>query len=63
MNMIAHCRAMAAFCRQRAQFENEDTSFWTKEAEEWDNLIAQYSIRQPPSIPAKLSKLRTFYAE
>jgi hypothetical protein len=63
MNMIAHCRAMAAVCRQHAQFENENTSFWLEEAEEWGNLIAQYSIPQPRSGLAKLSKLRTFYAE
>jgi hypothetical protein len=63
MNVISHCRAMAAFCRQRAQFENEDTLFWTAEAEEWDDLIARYSIRQLPLVPAKMSKLRTFHAE
>lgn len=38
MDKITYCRAMAVFCRQRAQFENEDTSFWTKEAEGWDNV-------------------------
>jgi hypothetical protein len=53
MNMIAHSRAMSAFCRQRAQFENEDASFWIEEAEEWENLIAQYSIRQSPSVPSQ----------
>jgi hypothetical protein len=49
MDMIAHCRAMAAFCRQHAQFENENSSFWIEEAEEWDNLITEYSIRQGPA--------------
>jgi hypothetical protein len=48
MDMLAHCRAMAVLCRQRAQFENEDPSFWIKEAKEWDNLIAEYQIKQPP---------------
>jgi hypothetical protein len=53
MDMLAHCCAMAAFCRQRAQFENENASFWIEEAEEWDNLIAQSSIRQSTSVPAR----------
>jgi hypothetical protein len=48
MDMLAHCRAMAAFCRQRAQFENVDPSFWIEEAKEWDNLIAEYQIKQFP---------------
>ena len=46
MDMLAYCRAMASFCRQRAQFENEDESFWVKEAEEWESLIAEYWIGQ-----------------
>jgi hypothetical protein len=37
MDMLAHCRAMAAFCRQRAAFEGEDDAFWIREAEEWTN--------------------------
>jgi hypothetical protein len=47
MDMLAHCRAMAAFCRQHAEFE-KNTSFWIEEAKEWDNLIVQYSTRQSP---------------
>jgi hypothetical protein len=39
MDMLAHCRAMAAFCRQRARFEDENDAFWIGEAEEWDKLI------------------------
>ena len=43
MDIMAHCRAMAAFCRQHAQFENENSSFWIEEAKEWDGLITEYS--------------------
>jgi hypothetical protein len=50
MDMISHCRAMAAFCRQHAKSENEESSFWIEEAEEWDSLIAEYSIRREQSV-------------
>jgi hypothetical protein len=33
MDVLAHCRAMAAFCRQRVAFENENDAFWIREAE------------------------------
>jgi hypothetical protein len=56
MDIIAHCRAMAAFCRQHAQFENEDTAFWIDEAKEWDNLIAEYSIRKLAIQPGPIAK-------
>src|SRR5258706_608564 len=46
MDVLAHCRAMAAFCRQRVAFENEDDAFWIREAKEWDKLIAEYASRQ-----------------
>jgi hypothetical protein len=46
MDVLAHCRAMAAFCRQRAEFENENDTFWLGEAEEWDKLISDYSSPQ-----------------
>lgn len=42
-DVFAYCRAMAAFCRQRAAFERENDTFWTCEAEEWDNSIAEYA--------------------
>jgi hypothetical protein len=42
MDVHAYCRAMAAFCRQRVEFEGEDDTFWTREAEEWDELISEY---------------------
>jgi hypothetical protein len=42
MDMLAYCRAMAAFCRQRAKFEDENDTFWISEAEEWDKLIFEY---------------------
>lgn len=41
MDMLTHCRAMAAFCRQRSTFEGENDAFWFKEAEEWDKLITE----------------------
>jgi hypothetical protein len=37
MDVLAYCRAMAAFCRQRAEFEDENDTFWTIEAEQWDS--------------------------
>ena len=43
MDMLTHCDAMAAFCRQRAMFEGENDAFWTSEAEEWDQLRAEYA--------------------
>jgi hypothetical protein len=46
MDVLAHCRAMSAFCRQRVAFENENDTFWTREAEEWDKLIAEYASGQ-----------------
>jgi hypothetical protein len=29
-DVLAHCRAMAAFCRQRVAFENENDAFWIR---------------------------------
>ena len=43
MDVLAYCRAMAAFCRQRAEFEGENDTFWISEAEQWDNLIFEYA--------------------
>ena len=37
---------MAAFCRQRAEFEDENDTFWIREAEEWDELICEYAKPQ-----------------
>jgi hypothetical protein len=47
MDMLVHCRAMAAFCRQRAAFEGENDAFWGKEAEDWDRMISEHA--SPPS--------------
>jgi len=47
MDMLAHCRAMAAFGRQRAAFEDENDAFWIGEAMEWDKLISEYASPQP----------------
>jgi hypothetical protein len=49
MDVHAYCRAMAAFCRQRVEFEGEDDTFWTREAEEWDELISEYAIPRSQS--------------
>jgi hypothetical protein len=43
MDVLAHCRAMAAFCRQRVALDNENDAFWLSEAEEWDKLISEYA--------------------
>jgi len=43
MDMLTHCRAMAAFCRQRAEFEGENGLFWLTEAAEWNKLIAEHA--------------------
>jgi hypothetical protein len=53
MDVLAYCRAMAAFCRQRADFEGEDDTFWTSEAEEWDELISEYASPRPQSRTAQ----------
>ncbi len=50
MDMLLHCRAMAAFCRQRTMFEGEDHAFWTAEAEEWDKLCSGYADLQPEQM-------------
>jgi hypothetical protein len=47
MDVLAYCRAMAGFCRQRVEFEGEDDTFWTREAEEWDELISEYASPRP----------------
>src|SRR5580704_335363 len=43
MDVLAYCRAMAAFCRQRGVFEGESDAFWSSEAAEWDKLISEYA--------------------
>ena len=43
MDVLAYCRAMAAFCRQRAEFDGENDTFWASEAAEWDKLISEYA--------------------
>jgi hypothetical protein len=50
MDVLAYCRAMAAFCRQRGVFEGESDAFWSSEAAEWDKLTEYAS---------PLSQLRT----
>lgn len=47
MDMLSHCRAMAAFCRQRAKFYNENSAFWIAEAEKWDGRIADHATPRP----------------
>jgi hypothetical protein len=39
MDVLAHCRAMAALCRQRVAFENENDAFWIREAEAQSLLL------------------------
>src|SRR5450631_1185306 len=39
MDVVAHCRAMAAFCRQRVAFKNENSAFWIREAEAQSLLL------------------------
>ena len=39
MDVLAHCRAMAAFCRPRVAFENENDAFWIREAEAQSLLL------------------------
>jgi hypothetical protein len=53
MDVLAYCRAMAAFCRQRVEFEGENDTFWTSEAEEWDRLISEYATPRPQSRTAQ----------
>jgi hypothetical protein len=53
MDVLAYCRAMAAFCRQRAEFEGENDTFWTNEAEELDKLISEYASPRPKAEPRK----------
>jgi hypothetical protein len=43
MDVLAYCRAMAAFCRQRGVFEGESDTFWNSEATEWDKLISEHA--------------------
>jgi hypothetical protein len=51
MDVLAYCRAMAAFCRQRAEFEDENDTFWTREAAEWDKLISEPASPRPKAEP------------
>jgi hypothetical protein len=53
MDVLAYCRAMAAFCRQRAEFEGENDTFWTIEAEQWDRLISEYASPRSQSRTAQ----------
>jgi hypothetical protein len=50
MDVLAYCRAMAAFCRQRGMFEGESDTFWSSEAAEWDKLISEYSLEEEHMI-------------
>ena len=54
MDMLAHCRAMAAFCRQRAKFEDENSLFWISEADEWDRLISEYARHTAPTAASRI---------
>jgi hypothetical protein len=53
MDVLAYCRAMAAFCRQRAEFDGENDTFWASEAAEWDKLISEYASPRPKAEPRK----------
>jgi hypothetical protein len=59
MDVLAHCRAMAAFCRQRVAFENENDAFWLSEAEEWDKLISEYSSPQSQTGTGQTARSRS----
>ena len=59
MDMLAHCRAMAAFCRQRAKFEDENDLFWIREAEEWDKLIFDHANPQVRNLNGQAARGRT----
>jgi hypothetical protein len=59
MDVLAHCRAMTAFCRQRVAFENENDAFWTREAEEWDKLIAEYASGQSKIRAGQMTRSRS----
>jgi hypothetical protein len=51
MDMLAHCRSMAAFCRQRALFHNENDAFWVQEAKEWERLLSDHVDAHSQSWP------------
>jgi hypothetical protein len=57
MEMLTHCRAMAAFCRQRAKIEDENEAFWLEEAELWATLISDYAIVAAPN-PGKTESVK-----
>jgi hypothetical protein len=59
MDVLAHCRAMAAFCRQRVAFENENDAFWLSEAEEWHKLISEYSSPQSQTRTVQTARSRS----
>jgi hypothetical protein len=48
MDMLAHCRAMAAFCRQQAKVD-ENKTFWLEEAEQWAYLTRDAAIVKTPN--------------
>jgi hypothetical protein len=50
MDVLAHCRAMAAFCRQRVAFENENDAFWIREAEAQSLLLLMESCQRPGDV-------------
>jgi hypothetical protein len=54
MDVLAYCRAMAAFCRQRSEFEGENDTFWTCEAEQWVKLISEYASPRPQSRTSQI---------
>ena len=63
MDMLAHCRAMAAFCRQRAAFEDENDAFWIREAKEWDKLISESVSPQPQIRTGQTARGRSAMAD
>jgi hypothetical protein len=63
MDVLAHCRAMAAFCRQRVASEDENDTFWLREAEEWDKLLSEYASQQPEIQTVRTTRIRSGLAD
>jgi hypothetical protein len=63
MDVLAHCRAMAAFCRQHVAFEDENDTFWLREAEEWDKLLSEYASQQPEIRTVRTTRSRSALAD
>lgn len=58
IDMLAYCKAMAAFCRQRIYFDGEDADFWQREEQEWAALSRRCETLPSFALSAEIASLQ-----